>query len=405
MVSEEGVRLFAQGLVARASFEHAALVAPHEPVAHLNLMWQEALDNREVAEMSSSLQRVAQRLVSTTKAACLHDLDGEEAPSGFAQAAMTSADANLSISVVDGLFRVDGSYEDARTIADLDLGPQLCDFPGMDSSQGLMTPQETYVDLVKRWTLGYVEGPWDMFFHGAMGTASSWDSNDVLSFARLGSLNLFQLAVKDALARTGDVAECGVFRGGTALVAAATIQAYEPAGDRVVWAFDTFDGVPDKDEHTDDWPSRSYKADEAAVRRNFGQLGLEHRLRTVVGKFADVEWNTTRLAVLRIDADTYSGTYDALTLLYDHLELGALVIVDDHHLSGCRRALRDFRAERNISSPLLPAPTDYVLGCPLRHRDPRRCRSLATDLLGLTASHLLLRDVMHVPQNVYWRKY
>ncbi|KAJ8613520.1 hypothetical protein CTAYLR_002213 [Chrysophaeum taylorii] len=402
-------------------------------VAALNDLWVAAVENRETAtELSSAVYGAARQAEIAAKTAALIALDGTPAP------APLEARADFD----DGSFvtvRANGTYvvearppqppprDAAASIMDLEYGRELCDMPGMDSTRRAPSAEERYVDVVKRRALGYDgRGRWDIWYERvATGGAARWHLADptVLSFAHLGSLNLLEVAIKDLVRSVpGDVAECGVFRGGTALVAAAALEAYDH-GSRLVWALDTFDGVPDTDEHTKAWPERSYAAPEDDVRRNFGTVGLERRLRTVRGQFGHlVDSNASlpaRLALLRVDADTYQGTLDALRLLYDAVSPRGVVIVDDHHLGGCRRAVRDFRAERNITAPLLPAPIDYVLGCPLDHR---RTRWLAEDLLFFSSSkqqqqqqqqraaqsssprRRILTEPMYVAQNVYWRK-
>lgn len=49
------------------------------------------------------------------------------------------------------------------------------------------------------------------------------------------------------------------------------------------------------------------------------------------------------IAVLRVDADMYSGTMDVLSLLYDRVSPGGIVIVDDWAVWEAQRATLDFR--------------------------------------------------------------
>ena len=101
-----------------------------------------------------------------------------------------------------------------------------------------------------------------------------------------------------------------------------------------------------------------------------------------------------------MDADTYEGTRDALLGLYGQLAPGGFVVVDDYHLGGARRAVREARARFNATAaPLLPAPIDYVLGCP---RLGGRKVLLAEDLLE--GGTRVRQEPMRVAQNVYWRK-
>ena len=199
--------------------------------------------------------------------------------------------------------------------------------------------------------------------------------------------------------------ECGVFRGGTAALAAAALEAFDASGGRRVFAVDSFAGIPEAtgDAHTGSWPARSYAAPEADVALHFYQVGAGERLRVVKGPFAaslPAAAEPARVAVLRVDADTFEGTRDALEHLYDRVAPGGLVIVDDYHLGGCRRAVREFREARGVAAPLLPAPIDYVLTCP---RLPAHKRALLAEDV-LLQSRRILQPRMFVAQNVYWRK-
>jgi hypothetical protein len=60
-----------------------------------------------------------------------------------------------------------------------------------------------------------------------------------------------------------------------------------------------------------------------------------------------------KLAVMRLDGDLYSSTVDSLSNLYPKLSVGGYCIIDDYALDGCRAAVDDYRAERNIKSPIV----------------------------------------------------
>lgn len=426
-LNELGIERFVAGETkqALAALRSSLALAPRgEPVPALNLLWLEAIESQSSGEVSTSMREAAAVVEIATKTACLGSLHGQQAKSLLSAQASFRDGSSVSVETVDGRFVVEPRmqrYSNLTAIADLELGRELCDFPGTDTSLIKLSAAELYVDAVKRYVVGYdASRPWDIDFERvSSGGAARWNDQDkrsVSSFAHVGSLSAFQASVRATLNVPGDVAECGVFRGGTALVAAATLQAYDPQGTRSVWAFDTFAGVPTSDEVTANWPTRSYSASRNTVITNFIRFGLERRLRTYKGPFdpnLPRHKGPAQLAVLRVDADTFSGTLDALNMLYDRLQPGGIVIVDDYHLGGCRRAVRLFRQHRNISAPLLPVPLDYILGCPITSQHQRqRCGDLAADILyTVTAASAspprvprVARNPMLVAQNVYWRR-
>jgi O-methyltransferase len=50
----------------------------------------------------------------------------------------------------------------------------------------------------------------------------------------------------------------------------------------------------------------------------------------------------------------YGSTMSALENLYPRLALGGFLIVDDYHLSGCRKAVDDFRRANAMGEEIIP---------------------------------------------------
>ena len=89
------------------------------------------------------------------------------------------------------------------------------------------------------------------------------------------------------------------------------------------------------------------------VKANFSRYGmLDQPVHFLKGWFKDTLPTAPieRLAILRLDGDMYSSTFDALKHLYPKLSRGGFVIVDDYHIDACRKAVTDFR-ERNDDCP------------------------------------------------------
>jgi O-methyltransferase len=60
-----------------------------------------------------------------------------------------------------------------------------------------------------------------------------------------------------------------------------------------------------------------------------------------------------KLAVLRLDGDLYSSTWDALSSLYPKLSPGGFVIVDDYFsFPGCQDAVDDYRMQYGVTEAL-----------------------------------------------------
>ena len=69
------------------------------------------------------------------------------------------------------------------------------------------------------------------------------------------------------------------------------------------------------------------------------------------------------LSLLRIDADSYESILDVLNNLYDNVVPGGIIMIDDWHLNGARRAVLEFRLKRGILETLLPVAEDALYGC------------------------------------------
>jgi hypothetical protein len=157
----------------------------------------------------------------------------------------------------------------------------------------------------------------------------------------------------------GDFVECGVWRGGSALVAALTMR--EMGSERRLHLYDTFDGMTrptDKDvDHeggrADDYMARYGDegrwcyADENEVRELFVSRGFGDRVRIVKGDVlntlrADLP---ERISILRLDTDWYESTRHELDVLYPLISAGGVLIVDDYgHWEGAREAVDEYFA-------------------------------------------------------------
>jgi hypothetical protein len=177
-------------------------------------------------------------------------------------------------------------------------------------------------------------------------------------------LDNIQQAVDDVLARRipGDLIEAGAWRGGATMFMRAILKC-RGVVDRTVWVADSFEGLPPPD-------VKNYPADAGfdfsmhpelavsleSVQANFARYGLlDDKVRFLKGWFKDSlkQAPMRELAVLRIDADLYESTTDALKYLYPKLAGGGYVIVDDYYsLAPCRKAVQDYRGQHGITTPI-----------------------------------------------------
>lgn len=186
-----------------------------------------------------------------------------------------------------------------------------------------------------------------------------------LSHTMIGKKRLenIQYCVETVLADNikGDFIETGIWRGGACIFMRGILMAYEVT-DRVVWAADSFEGVPapslpedaNFDISRNVLPILAVPLEE--VEELFARYGLlDAQVKFLKGWFKDTLPTAPieQLAILRLDGDLYESTMDALIPLYDKVTQGGFVIVDDYgSCPPCNRAIHDFRAKYGISEEL-----------------------------------------------------
>ena len=199
----------------------------------------------------------------------------------------------------------------------------------------------------------------------ARGTVVPLTAHTMIGRARLDHL---QLCIETVLSdgTQGDLVEAGVWRGGASIFMRAVLAAYE-VSDRRVWLADSFMGLPPPD--ADAFPAdrgsalhedRTFSVGLEEVRKNFATYGLlDSQVYFIPGWFKDTlpAAPIERIAVLRLDADLYESTWQALTALYDRVSTGGFIVIDDYRtMPPCRRAVDDFRERNEITSTILQIP-------------------------------------------------
>ena len=235
----------------------------------------------------------------------------------------------------------------------------------------MIEPSELYLDLLKRTLTGMVyEDPpipgqhW--ISHAEYRKETRMVGNDWPQCApcMIGPERLDN--VRDCVQQVlvngipGDLAECGVWRGGTCIWMRALLQLAR-VRDRRVWAIDSFTGLPPETMTSEGWDAPimdnlAVPLDE--VKHNFELYGLlDDQIRFLAGWFADTLPGAPvkQLAVLRLDGDLYESQMTALIHLYPKLSPGGFCIIDDSHLSGCAQAVKEYREGHGVSEPMQAA--------------------------------------------------
>lgn len=164
----------------------------------------------------------------------------------------------------------------------------------------------------------------------------------------------------------GALVECGVWKGGSAMLMALALQAKGETWREII-LFDTFAGMTEPSDLDLDLRGNSAAdliagsagaaittlvqaaAGEQEVRAAMESTGHDMRLvRLVRGDVRKTlaRTQTLRIALLRLDTDFYDSTLAELTELYPRLAAGGVLIVDDYgHWQGACRAVEDYFAD------------------------------------------------------------
>lgn len=167
----------------------------------------------------------------------------------------------------------------------------------------------------------------------------------------------------------GDFVECGVWRGGSALMMAKML-ADRGISNRKVYLFDTFEGMSEPTSRDKSYDGKSADAQLAQhthnketsvwclaelpdVINNLKKSGLsDSQLVFIKGKVEDTlpgGCTADKIALLRLDTDWYESTLHELQTLYPTLSKGGALIIDDYgHWEGCRKAVDEYFQAHNI---------------------------------------------------------
>ena len=168
----------------------------------------------------------------------------------------------------------------------------------------------------------------------------------------------------------GAFVECGVWKGGSAMMIAACLKS-KGIADRDIYLYDTYEGMPKPDE-----VDRSFKGEQAQgqfeatsvnedsstwcyssfdeVKRNMLSVGYpEDRIHLIKGKVEDSLPSRAPagpIALLRLDTDWYSSTQQELLHLYPLLVKRGVLIIDDFgHWEGAQKAVLEYFEEHDVN--------------------------------------------------------
>lgn len=168
----------------------------------------------------------------------------------------------------------------------------------------------------------------------------------------------------------GCYVECGVAAGAQIIAMAAG------APNKLIYAFDSFEGLPLPSNRDDQMPGIAMLTkDEQQALPDPGKQALVttgavsvsdsdfwthinssgvfvHNITSVKGWFEETIplWPQEPIAILRLDGDLYNSTRVCLEGLHHLVISGGIIIIDDWRLPGCQGAVKDYINKRRIAS-------------------------------------------------------
>ena len=154
----------------------------------------------------------------------------------------------------------------------------------------------------------------------------------------------------------GDLVECGVWKGGNILGILQYLD-YHGMTDRVVWLYDTFEGMTKSEDVDVDLNGHSGSVWEGQCDSSLDEVRSilsvssfpVKNIRYVVGDVCDTLGEPVNLpssiSLLRLDTDWYKSTKKEMEVLYPLLRERGVLIVDDYgHWRGSRQAVDEYFA-------------------------------------------------------------
>ena len=176
----------------------------------------------------------------------------------------------------------------------------------------------------------------------------------------------------------GDFVECGVWKGGSSMLIAKTLQKFG-VNDRKLWMYDTYEGMVEPGEEDKDvsggkahdiWAKLKHEDKSGwcvssldEVRSNLNLTGYPaNHFNFIQGMVEDtipINIPSGNIALLRLDTDWYESTKHELEHMYPLLINKGVFIIDDYgHWVGAKKALDEYLLQTKQS--LLLNYVDYT---------------------------------------------
>ncbi|MBI4994112.1 class I SAM-dependent methyltransferase [Candidatus Peregrinibacteria bacterium] len=159
----------------------------------------------------------------------------------------------------------------------------------------------------------------------------------------------------------GDIAECGVYKGGTAFVLANVLK--HSGSDKQLHLFDSFTGLPD-----------TLPVDGKHKKGDFGDASLNvlkkrlhgYDYKAYAGFFENTlnEVSKLHFCFVHIDVDIYSAAKECTEFFYPRLKKGGIIVYDDYGFGstkGVKLAVEEFYKTKPEKPVVLPTKQCIII--------------------------------------------
>lgn len=217
-------------------------------------------------------------------------------------------------------------------------------------------------------------------------------------FSRHSVLDQFRAAsilryLEQAILRPGDIAECGVFQGGTSLFMAAVLREFGLR--KKLYMFDSFSGLPEPDRgHDARYLAGSMRTNTELVSDLIRTHDLSNYCVVKKGWFAETLPRLSsahEFCLVHVDCDLYSSTQECIRAFYPRLQPGCPMIFDDYcdGSGGVQEAVNSFVAKSGEVVFIGPPPQVAILKGETSQSDHAGCFTMeGVDGLVLSIENL-----------------
>jgi hypothetical protein len=156
--------------------------------------------------------------------------------------------------------------------------------------------------------------------------------------------NLYQLVLRTRKL-PGEIAELGVYRGGSAKLIASL------KGEKSLYLFDTFEGMPSVRADVDHHLAGDFADTSLEAVRNYLRdfKGVFFHKGFFPGSASELAKTSTSFCLVHLDADIYESTRAGLNFFYPRMVKGGMIVSHDYrnlHCPGVKKAFAEFFADK-----------------------------------------------------------